>query len=389
MKINGFFLFLGIFLLTVVLASIYSPFRYLKYFLPLIPIIVFALREKKLTVEKKVINYYFTFLAFYLIVIGYLLLQNIFFQNLSARFFPNTIFILSPLLFIIFTIPYFNVEKIPQYVKAIFFINIGVFLFEEGSDLLNVVTNLNAIKEAILTSELTTENNLAYVFGFIVLYFLIEKYNKWYLIFSIIFFILCFKRIAIAAVVVSGAIYFIISFLKIDISDHRKKLALVGILVNLFYIQLTYLIVSGTFDQFIFEKTGFNADRFLMGRKTLYTQAFEEAGAYNLTGIGLGKIDDAMFNFYGIAINLHSEVLKNYFEFGIVLFILWMFIFFYKNLFSNKAAVILLYFNVLILTDNVFIYFEVMFYFYFLVLIFLSQTPKQLTELSNEHVSNN
>lgn len=388
MKINGFSFFLSIFLLTVVLTSIYAPLRYLKYGLPLLPVMLYAMRRNDLKVEKVVLQYYTTFLAFYSIIIAYLLVQNTVFQDVSARFLPNTIFILSPLLFIFFLLPFFNPDKIDHYVKIILIINIGVFLFEEGGDLIAVLANLMAIPEAIRSSELATESNLAYVFGFFVLYFVIEKYNKWYIIIASIFFILCFKRIVIASVVVSLVTYFIISFLKINVSNHRKKIAILAILVNLLYIQFAHLIASGIFDLWILEKTGFNADRFLMGRKTLYATAFNEFGSFTWWGTGLGKIDDAMQDFFGVAINLHSEIIKNYFEFGIILFTVWLFILFYKNLFSNKAAIPLLYFNVLILTDNVFIYFEIMFYFYFFILIFLQQKSKQSKQL-NEFATDN
>ena len=114
-----------------------------------------------------------------------------------------------------------------------------------------------------------------------------------------------------------------------------------------------------------------------MGRKTFYSEVFNRAGNISWGGLGLGKIDDIMFNFFGIPVNLHSEVLKLYFEFGIIIFLLWLFLLFYKNLFSLKAAIILMYLNILLLTDNVFIYFEVMFYFYFFILIFLQRHSQQ------------
>lgn len=372
MKINGFLFYLGCFLGVILLTSLYYPLRYLKYTLPLLPLF-FVANAGKIKIQKGILNYYLTFLVFYVLLIVYLFVQNSIFLEVSPRFLPNAIFILTPLLFVLLLLPYFNPDKIRSYVLIIFYINIGIFLYEESGDLIEVLLNFHLLSNALISSELDTESNLAYVFGFLVLFFFLEKYNKWYLIVSIIFFILCFKRIVIIAVVLCVIIYFIASLLKINLSRYRVALTLLGLLANLFFIQFAYLITSGKFDQYIFEKTGYNADRFLMGRKTLYTNAFDAGGAFDLSGLGLGKIDDAMFQFYGVALNLHSEIIKNYFEFGLFFFIAWLILLFYRTMFSTKAVIILIYFNVLILTDNVFIYFEIMFYFYFFILLYLTQ----------------
>ncbi|MEO5602400.1 MAG: hypothetical protein ABIR06_15880 [Cyclobacteriaceae bacterium] len=385
MKINGFFLFLVVFLVTMVLASVFYPLRYIKYMLPLIPLSIYF-RTRALSVDKNIFWYYYSFILFYGLTILYLLIQALFLTDLSGRFFPNAVFILSPLLFLAFILPYFNADKTRQYVRAILFINIGIFFYEEGFDFLSVITDLDVLKNGIISSEFPTENNLAYLFGFLVIYFFIEKYPRWYQILAFIFFVLCFKRIVIAAVMISCAAYFTLSLFHIRVTRYRKLLTILGISVNLLFVKFTHLIVTGKFDAFVFEKTGFSTDRFMMGRKTFYTEAFEKAGTINWMGSGLGQIDDIMYNFYGIPVNLHSEVLKNYFEFGIVIFVAWLFIVFYKNLFSNKAAVVLLYFNILILTDNVFIYFEIMFYFYFFILIFLHQKHDPLKNLENESI---
>jgi hypothetical protein len=351
--------------------------------LPLIPLALFF-RSQKLPIDKTIFWYYYTFIIFYSVVILYLLILNLTNKDLSGRFFPNAIFILSPLLFTAFILPYFNADKLHKYVRAVLFINIGIFFYEEGSDFFAVVKNLQLLKSAIISSEFPTENNLAYVFGFLVIYLFIEKYPRWYQILAFIFFVLCFKRIVIAAVFASCMAYIVMSLFRIRITRYRKFLTLLGVAVNLLFIKFTHLIVTGEFDAFVFEKTGFSTDRFTMGRKTFYSEAYEEAGTISWSGLGLGKMDDILYNFYGIPINLHSEVLKNYFEFGVIIFVVWLCLIFYKNLFSNKAAVIFLYFNILILTDNVFIYFEIMFYFYFFILIFLQQRSAQFKTLEDE-----
>jgi hypothetical protein len=371
MKVNAFYLVLLIFLLVILLAGVFEPLRYLKYVLPLMPVILY-LNRREFIVHKKVIYYYTTFLLFYTFLIVYLLLQNIASNDISQRFIPNAVFILAPLTFITFMLPYFNVDKTSQYVKGILFVNLLLFLYQEGGDLFQVLSNPEVLKSALFSSNIPTENQLAFVFGFLVIYFMMEKDNQHYLILSTLLFILCFKRVVIGAVIACMAAYFLISFFHIQIEKHRKWWTLLGVLANLAYIQITRLLVSGTFDRVVEQKTGISTDQFLMGRKTFYTAAFHEVGPISWMGIGLGKIDDIIFSSYGQKMNLHSEILKNYFEFGLVLFIFWLILILYKNLFSNKAAILLLYINVLFLTDNVFIYFEIMFYFYFFILIYLN-----------------
>ncbi len=374
-RANGFVLFLLLFLTSLLVASIFPPLRYIKYFLPLFPLPFYFLTSG--IVDRSIFRYYYTFIIFYSIVILFLLIENLIFSDLSQRFLPNAIFILSPLLFISFILPYFRPEKLRSYIKLILFFNIVVFFYEEGADLLSVLTNLTILQTAIITSEIPTESNLAYLFGFLVIYFYLDKYPLRYKVIAFVFFVLCFKRIVIAAALVSCGCYFLMRMLHFKMPRYRKITTVLGIAANLLFVKFTQLLVNGRFDALVYEKTGFSTDRFLMGRKTFYEEAYEKAGTFNWTGLGLGRMDDILFNLYGIPVNLHSEVLRTYFEFGAIIFVAWLFLLLYKNLFSLKAATILIYFNILILTDNVFIYFEVMFYFYFFILIFLHERSQQ------------
>lgn len=376
MKFNGFLLFLLLFLGVIVLTSIYYPLRYLKYLLPLAPLIMFN-NNKRILIDKKILNYYSTFIIFYSIVILYFLIRNTFNVDFSPRFFPNIVFTLTPLLFIILIIPYFKIEKLKKYILTIFTINILVFFNVNFANLITVFSNLTVFKDAVLSSTINTENHLGYTFGILIIFFILEKYPKKYILIAFIFLIFCFKRIVLISVLICIPTYFIINFFRINIFKHRIFFSTLGIIANLVYIKITHLIVTGYFDKFILEKTGFSAERFSMGRKQFYTEAFNQAGPISWFGIGIGKIDDMIFNYYGSQMNLHSETLRNYFEYGFFIFIIWLFILYYKNLFSNKAAVLLVYFNLLMLTDNAFVYFDVLFYFYFFIFIFLYQKYNQ------------
>lgn len=382
MKINGFYLFLFLFLSTILLAIIYPPFRYFRYLLPVVPVVLFSKYKHPVTIDKAILKYYLTFLIFYTVLIVYLATTNIIFSEISQRFLPNALFVLSPLLFIIFILPFFDSKKTEQYVKFMFWYSIVIYAIEVRLNLSDIFSTLESIAKAHLPSEIATESELGFVFGFFVLYFIIQRSNKLYILLSVIFFILSFKRIVIAGVIVSILTYWLINFFKIDVSRNRIKLTIIVVVINVLVILSAQRLVSGEFDQFILEKTGLSTDAFLLGRKTFYTEVFERFGFFNWEGLGFGKVDDALYSFLGYPMNLHSELIKNYLEFGIIFFIIWLCMLGYNHLFSNKAAIFFIYFNILILTDNIFIYFHGMVYFYFFILIFLHD--KKQSTLTDE-----
>lgn len=377
MKINVFSLFLWAFFISMLIATIYYPFRYFKYVLPIFPLILLFERKHKVTVDKSIFIYYLTFFVFYSVVIAYLFFLNAFSQELSSRFIPNAVFILSPLAFFILILPYFRKEKSQIYVKWLFIALILLYVFEIRSNILEIFSTLKSLASAHMPAEVLTESELGFVFGFFFLYFFMFKRRGIYLWIALIFFIISFKRIVIVGVLAALFFYLLLKIFKIETKKHKISITIIGVLINLAIIYGAQLLVSGTFDSFVVEQTGLSTDAFLLGRKTFYTEVFEKFGSYNLPGEGLGKVDDALHSLLGYPMNLHSELIKNYIEFGLVLFVAWMGLLIYKSIFSNKAAVLLVYLNMLILTDNIFIYFHGMFYFYFFMLVALWEVRNQ------------
>lgn len=380
MKVNLFKLFLCLFLLFILASTIFYPLRYLKYTLPLFAFPFYIFNRNGL--RKDGYRYYYYLLVFYSFVIIVLLLKEMVQADLSARFIPNAVFILSPLLFFIFIQPFYDKKQNASYVKLILYACILMFFVSEGSDLLLVIKEANFFG-ALLSSEFPTESNLAYVFGFLFLYFILEEYPIRYKLIAFIFLLLCFKRVVLGATLASIFVYALISFLKVNVSKRRIWLVLTALGINLLFVQFTILIVDGVYDQLVYENTGLSLDRLLMGRKTLYSLAFEGIGNFSWFGAGLGSVDDVINDFYGIHINLHSEVLRNYLEFGVVFFVLWIVVLFYQSIFSLKSIVFLCYLNILLLTDNVFIYFEIMFYFYLFIQFFLTERLAQINSRYN------
>ncbi len=377
MKINGFLAFLTLFLFIVLFSNVFYPLRYGKYLLPHFALPAFFLGNHR-KVHTTEFKYYYYLLIFYSFAIVFLGTYHFTIKSIAGRFIANSIFILSPLLYLIFIQPLFREELVKRYVILILYFNILIFFITEGSDFLSIFTNGVSLFGAILSSEFPTESNLAYVFGLIFLFFVLEKYPLRYKVVALLFLVLSFKRVVLGATFISLMVYFVFSIFKIRTEKNRGTLVFIGVLVNLLFIKVTQVIVEGTYDNYVYEQTGFSMDRFLMGRKTFYSEAFDKAGDFNWIGVGIGRIDEIIYSFYGIPVNLHSEILKNYLEFGFIIFVVWLVILFYQNLLSVKTFIFFIFLNLLLLTDNVFIYFEVMFYFYFFTLIFLNQKKATL-----------
>lgn len=383
MKINGFLVFLIGFLLVVLLTNLYYPLRYIKYLMPLAAMpIYFSYSRIKLSSPSS--KYYFSILIFYVIIFLFLGTNDYLFSSLSSRYIPNVVFVLSPLLFLIFIQPLFKYELTKKYVLVIFYFNILIFILTEGRDFVSLFSGSISFSNALLASEFPTESNLAYVFGILLLFFILERYPFGYKLAASILLILCFKRVVMGAFAISFGMYWLSDLLKFNPRKYRFFLATVGVLINLLFVSFTSLIVKGEYDNYIYDKTGVSTDRLLMGRKSLYTIAFDQVGDDGWIGKGIGKVDDAIYSVYNLPINLHSEILRNYLEFGIIIFTLWLFVIFYQNTFSIKSFSLFVYLNVLLLTDNVFIYFDIMFYFYFIILIFLHQQEKQIEAQQSE-----
>jgi hypothetical protein len=374
MKVGIFHGFLFLFLAFLLLESLFEPLRYLKYTLPFMAFILYFFIDKA-KLDYKYFLYLKTFLIFYLFLIIYLLFKVLFLNEFQGRFLANAGFILLPISFLLFISPFFKREEIKCYVKSAFFVTVFIFILREADNIFLIFSNVGLLKQAFISSTIKTENHLAYASGIFLFYFITERYPKKYIITCAIIFILSFKRIAIGAFIISYLYYFLSEkFFKFKIEKYRQIFTMIGVVANLLFIKLVFLIVNGDIDRTIEKYTGLSANNFLKGRQYLYKIVVNEIGSISWSGVGLGKVDEILFEVFNEKKPLHSDILNNYFEFGVILFFVWLFLLFYKNSFSNKSFSLLIYFNIMMLTDNVFIYFDFMFYFYFFILIYISQT---------------
>ena len=114
-----------------------------------------------------------------------------------------------------------------------------------------------------------------------------------------------------------------------------------------------------------------NANYFLVGRFKAFEIAFN-INSYDILdnfmviGSGLGSLNLALIESYYTNIKLvHSDVIKIFVEGGYILFAYYFYKFYSISSRYFYSSLLLIFLNILFFTDNVIIYYSVLFTFYF------------------------
>lgn len=363
------------FSILIYLIVSYAPFLYpelndLKYALPIVPFLLLLLIGKFKSF-KPLTSYFLHNIILYLIIF-FISFLVCFSRGIYARYFVEVFLVFCPLLFAFSISPFYVNENKKIFVRIAFLGTIGLYLLDKGYYLLNIFLHPKLLIDAIRTSSIETESGMAFVFGLFFLYYLMgrDKKNIWV---SIIFCIISFKRISLAGLVICSVFWLLFQNKAIIIHKHRAVISFFLVVINLLVISILFQLISGKYDAFINQYIGLSTNQLLMGRYDLYKSIMSIIVDVPVFGIGFGKTVDILLVNNSILPNLHSDILKNFLEFGPILFILWLLSFYYFNSMNLKLLIIALYLNVLFLSDNVFIYFDVMFFFYFFTILFISE----------------
>ena len=350
---------------SIALTPINENIRYAKYFL-IVPAFIFFIFDYSRLSDSSRKSELNKFLSTYLILYSSMILFSFIVitvrNDYYTRFFAEAFFILSPaiLVYLYFRLGY--LIEIEMILKLYFFAYSINYLIDYNSAIIDLIIHPSYIIPAFLTSKLETESTLSYLFGMFTIYFIYRK-NKLYTMLAVLFAIISFKRIAIFALFVCLLIDFI--FMNRErIKNGLKYLKNLGILANIVFIFLVYMFARGSFDQTISNWTGLSANSFTKGRKFVYESVLINLKPDVLTGTGLAKTSDFLENFNANIILLHCDILKIFLEFGIIAFILWLVVQFNLNSKSKEMLILFIFINIIFLTDNSFIYFNVSFVFY-------------------------
>lgn len=330
-----------------------SVFRYIKYSIFPLLLILLLLHNKM-----KINNMLLENLLLYGFLIAVNLVSSVITGNFNLRFVSESALILLPILcaFFIFSINKFNIIKLIDYIFYSYFLSFVIYNFKF---LINVPKLLSSFITALKFSIFPTESWLAFPFGiFTIYYFLEKKHYKFF--FALTLFLLSFKRISMLALGMSLGIYFFYKNRKFVKAKFVKSF----IFINLILLIVLYFFIEGAFTKFIERQTGISINWFSQGRFQIYNDVINHFSDKIWLGTSLGFTHLYLSLKYTDIAFLHSDILKLILELGILPFIIWLFYFMKINISNLKSVVLIMYINILFLSDNVFIYFDTLFIFY-------------------------
>jgi len=309
----------------------------------------------------------FYFILFYLVILQSFLA---FFKlsTLHSRFFSEAIFLIFPLLSIIVITYFLNPNDYNKYVKVLYWGAVVAFFLEKGNNIFSL-SSFNIV-ESLIYSRFSAESGLAFLLGLFAFYFLFKK--QWLLFLSSLFFVfISGKRTVILAFLLCIIIYYSIKLLKINTGKYRVLFAILAVGVNAAIMYFIYMLVSGSFDNFIIANTGLPPNSFTKGRYNLWVIIIDKY-PFSFVGSGLGSISKYLVNDLDYPLhNPLNDVLKVCIEHGVIVFVVWFFLFYYTNARTKEGLLLIIYSNILFLTTNVLIYFFYMFTFYFIQIALL------------------
>jgi hypothetical protein len=349
--IVGFLLFL-----SSLFTSLESPFRYIKYLI--FPCIVaFLLFNKKMQVRKLLFHNF----LLYTILVAINFVTSIISGHLSFRFFEEVLLLLLPIITALAIVGYRNID-ISKMINIFFVFYILSFIIYQFEHLINLPKLLSSFIDALKYSIFPTESWLAFPLGVFTLYYVLEKDYKRFFI-ALFFFLLAFKRIAIASFILSYGCYAFF-FLFLNVKFVKRKIISFFITLNVGLIAVLYFFINGFFTRLIEKKTGISVNWFSQGRFQIYNDVINHFLDKIWFGSSLGFTHLYLDRKYSDIAFLHSDILKILLELGIASFIIWFVYFLYININNSKSAIMFLFINILLLTDNVFIYFDTLFIVY-------------------------
>jgi hypothetical protein len=124
----------------------------------------------------------------------------------------------------------------------------------------------------------------------------------------------------------------------------------------------------GTFDWVIRELTGQSANQFGQGRRALLSlpalEVFAHPEQFLFFGQGPGStylLANKGFGVYGTAQRMHSDLLKIFYEYGLVFFCIFVGLMYSARHFATRIA--FLFMNIVFISDNSLIYSFMLFFF--------------------------
>lgn len=274
-------------------------------------------------------------------------------------------FVMAPLITSYAMFPSLRIERIPAYVDWLFFGTTAAFVLECGWAIVDVFAHAEGFWVRLLMSSSAAESSTSFVFGLITLYYLFTG-RRARALWAAGLMMASGKRSALVASLVCGLLWGVIRITRADVRRYWRLIALLAIAANTLVLVLLYNLSVGTLDEIISRHTGISANWFTMGRQTLYATIFSRF-EISWSGSGLGAITSYLKATGSEAGNPHSEVIKYAIEVGPLLSAAWVWALYRLARGSAAAVLLVLFTNIVFISDNVSIYFGYMFVLYLLI----------------------
>lgn len=379
-KIDVFSFYLYVYFFLTYSKFVYNDFKYLKYVYPLLFVFVYFSSKKVIKLNFNYLNSFYyvknILIIYFSIYVTSLLIQLFTSNSITIRYFSNVYFVLSPLISVLFLCGYFDYTKISKYFKIIFFGSVIGFFLEQGSSILSSVYSFDFVSFLLFSQSDSESNIYPFVFSFLFFYSYLTRQPKFYLFTCLVLIFFGSKRIVFAGLVF---VFFVIllSWKNINFLKYRKLIPFLLTFLSLIIILLFFQFSSGTYDYLIEYYTGLSSNQFSMGRQSLYSYVIDRFESIDIiTGTGIGTVDNQVSEFskfreLGLINNLHSELLRNFLELGLLLFCVWIYFISKFSIRGWEHFYFLLFFFFSLISDNILIYFECTFIMY-LLLVFLN-----------------
>jgi hypothetical protein len=212
----------------------------------------------------------------------------------------------------------------------------------------------------LMQSVAPTESVRAFSFGVLAVAFLARRQGGM-AAFALVLAVIAGKRIVLAGLLVAVPVALLAPAL--ESTKRRAAITLLAVAINVFMVlSIRNLEEWGIADQ-IQDATLQSADAVLMGRARLFALLADRLPDSPVVGVGLGRITHILIEERAWLTNTHSDLLKHFIEVGPLMFSLWIGCFYWFSRHRGPLA-LAIFMNVLFLSDNVSIYFDVMFPFY-------------------------
>lgn len=361
----------------------------LKYIRFLAPVLLLAYTKYKIKVEN-VGQYletemYRKLLRLYIYIVAFTFIYNFFSYDIgyTQRNAFNSLILICPLITTMYIGKYFNYEYLIKLIYLMFYLFIAanlLWVFSKGISFTSALSTLAS--NFIVNSDFATESIDSLLFCFFVIFFIYVKDWK-HMVIALIMMILGAKRVALGGSVVAIFVYYFYNYIfsKKGISLAWIKIyAIIFTLLSFIITNFWLLLYSGEFDNTISQYTGLSANAFLEGRQDIANAYFGHAknvDDYHI-GLGLGYVENVLQYKANFLFLFHNDFLRLYLEFGLIPFVLWIYIMFRYALTSALSISVFSLLLVLMQTDNVIVYDKVMVAFYLIFAVGIRSNSKLL-----------